>query len=179
MRSSFLTSSPSAVVPEDSESNLNALLSQLGPAETVNEREIKGAKVPPGEAVGGLVNCLLIQADKDGGRQELRGGSVRGALLQRIASRCHCNVIYVSYGGQAETDAGKISHAINSVSHLVHVLCNAALPLDRMSMGMYLLPSLIHLSPSPSPSPPLFPALSLSLSLSFSLSLSPSLSLSA
>jgi hypothetical protein len=94
--------------PQDSESNLNALLSQLGPANTDNDQEIKGAAVPPDgkeAVVGGLVNCLLIPADRDRGRQELRGGSIQGASLQRIASRCACSVIYVSYGGQAEREA--------------------------------------------------------------------------
>ena len=72
----------------------------------------------PGESVGGVVNCLLIRADLDKGRPELRGGSVKGAQLQRIASRCHCSVIYVSYGGQAEAEACETPHAIISVSVL-------------------------------------------------------------
>ena len=62
------------------------------------------------------MNCLLIQADRDRGRQELRGGSVRGAQLQRIASRCHCNVIYVSHGEQAEAEACETPHTVMSVS---------------------------------------------------------------
>ena len=124
----------SASVPQDSESNLNTLLSQLGPAKTDNEEEIKGARVQSGSReamVGGLVNCLLIPADKDRGRQELRGGFIQGASLQRIASRCQCNVIYVSYGGQAEPET--CDSAILTVSahtlphiHIPATLCDCA-----------------------------------------------------
>lgn len=49
---------------------------------------------PPGEAVGGLVSCVL----SEGGE-----GVEKGALqLQRIASRCHCQVFYVTYGEVVE-----------------------------------------------------------------------------
>jgi hypothetical protein len=96
-------------IPRDSESSLNALLSQLGPARAgeggEEEGEIDGSNIRSSSRevmVGGLVNCLLIPADRDTGRQELRGGAIRGASLQRIASRCQCSIIYVSYGGQAE-----------------------------------------------------------------------------
>ena len=109
-------------MPRDPESNLNVLLSQLGPAKTENEQEIKGASATSGEAVvGGLVNCLLIPADKDRGRLELRGGSIQGASLQRIASRCQCNVIYVSYGGQAEPEACETIITVSSVHIHIHV----------------------------------------------------------
>lgn len=102
---------------QDAESNLNDLLSQLGPAKAEDEEEIKVARVPSGEAaVGGLVNCLLIPADKDRGRQELRGGSIQGASLQRIASRCQCDVIYVSYGGQAEPETCDTTQTMMTVS---------------------------------------------------------------
>lgn len=103
--------------PRDAESNLNDLLSQLGPAKAEDEEEIKVARVPSGEAaVGGLVNCLLIPADKDRGRQELRGGSIQGASLQRIASRCQCDVIYVSYGGQAEPETCDTTQTMMTVN---------------------------------------------------------------
>ena len=96
-------------VPGDSESSLNTLLSQLGPPgsnEGAGEGEESRIRSSSREAmVGGLVNCLLIPADRDTGRQELRGGAIQGASLQRIASRCQCSVIYVSYGGQAEPEA--------------------------------------------------------------------------
>lgn len=99
----------SSSIPRDSESSLNALLSQLGPlkSDDENEQEIEGSKSQSSSreaTVGGLVNCLLIPADRDRGRQELRGGSIQGASLQRIASRCQCSIIYVSYGGQAEPE---------------------------------------------------------------------------
>lgn len=111
------TYSHDAAAPRDAESNLNDLLSQLGPAKAEDEEEIKVARVPSGEAaVGGLVNCLLIPADKDRGRQELRGGSIQGASLQRIASRCQCDVIYVSYGGQAEPETCDTTQTMMTVS---------------------------------------------------------------
>ena len=97
----------SSSIPRDSESNLNALLSQLGPAKT-NSQEIEGSRSHSSSReamVGGLVNCLLIPAARDRGRQELRGGSIQGASLQRIASRCQCSIVYVSYGGQAQPEA--------------------------------------------------------------------------
>ena len=93
----------SVSVPRDSESSLNALLSQLGPADIRGEGEIEESSSREA-MVGGLVNCLLIPAHRDTGRQELRGGAIQGASLQRIASRCQCSVIYVSYGSQVEPE---------------------------------------------------------------------------
>lgn len=123
-------------MPQDSESSLNELLSQLGPSKSDNEGEIKGAGTPSRGSreamVGGLVNCLLIPADRDRGRQELRGGSIRGASLQRIASRCQCNVIYVSYGGQATPEACDSTHL--TVSLLGRCTCISLLMYYNMQV---------------------------------------------
>ena len=107
-------SSSGEVTPRDQESYLNALLSELGPEER-NEREKRGA-TPPGEAVGGLVSCLLIPGDTDTGGEEIRAGESKETVqLQRIASRCHCQIFYVTYGGIVETAVHK-SPPILSVS---------------------------------------------------------------
>lgn len=92
----------------------------------------------PGEAVGGLVNCLLIQGDKDRGKKELRGGSVQGAQLQRIASRCHCNVVYVSHGGQAEAE---VYDAQQTVSNILAIMCTYFPSVDGVSSFLFLPPS--------------------------------------
>ena len=122
-------------VPCDLEYSLNALLTQLGPARADEpeeegggggEREVEGSGVRSSSRkamVGGLVNCLLIPADRDTGRYELRGGAIQGASLQRIASRCQCNVIYVSYGGQAKPK--DCDHTLLTVSSCVQIqLCS-------------------------------------------------------
>ena len=119
-------------LPCDLEYSVNALLSQLGPARADEpeeeggggggEREVKGSGVHSSSReamVGGLVNCLLIPADRDTGRYELRGGAIQGASIQRIASRCQCNVIYVSYGGQAEPK--DCDHTLLTVSPCVQI----------------------------------------------------------
>ena len=95
----------------DEESTLNALLSELGPKEE-NEQDIKGA-TPPGEAVGGLVSCLLIPGDEDSGGADLKAVAKQTVQLQRIASRCHLQIFYVTYGGQVEPDACKASPLIS------------------------------------------------------------------
>ena len=87
------------LTPTDEESKVNALLLQLGPSE-----ERRGS-LPPGEAIGGLVSCYLCPLSWDpwwGGDAE---GDKRVSQMQRIAARCHCNVYYVTYGGQVEAHA--------------------------------------------------------------------------
>ena len=86
------------------ESSLNALLSQLGPEGGVNEQETRGG-TPPGEAVGGLVSCQVMAVDADVGKEEESGVGDEQINLQRIASRCHCQVFYVTYGGEVELDS--------------------------------------------------------------------------
>ena len=105
----------------DDESSLNALLSQLGPDKSKTPVSPRGAAAHqksdsgvPGEAVGGLVNCVLQlssgEVGEDGGRRGGGGGGGGGEgrsgqkkiQLQRIASRCHCEIIYVTYGGEVE-----------------------------------------------------------------------------
>ena len=97
----------------DEESSLNALLSELGPA-----GDVKDTREAPllGEAVGGLVRCLLVARDDSNMRGGL-GGSKQTLQLQRIASRCHCQIFYVTYGGQVEEEACKTPPSILSVSH--------------------------------------------------------------
>ncbi len=64
---------------------------------------------PPGEAVGGLVSCVLVCGSEDGEDVERRT-----VQLQRIASRCHCQVFYVSYGEAVEGEVP--AHTPGSVS---------------------------------------------------------------
>ncbi len=52
---------------------------------------------PPGEAVGGLVSCVLMPESEG-----VIGVERSTVQLQRIASRCHCQVFYVSYGEVVE-----------------------------------------------------------------------------
>lgn len=72
----------------DEEGALNILLGKLGPSEDIEKGLVIGS--PPGEAVGGLVRCVL----SEGGE----GVNKSTVQLQRIASRCHCQVFYVTYG---------------------------------------------------------------------------------
>lgn len=102
----------SEAAPHDEESSLNALLSELGPEDDKDSREA----TLPGEAVGGLVSCLLVARDDLDMKGGL-GGSKQTVQLQRIASRCHCQIFYVTYGGQVEAEACKTPPSILSVSH--------------------------------------------------------------
>ena len=100
------------MAPHDEESSLNALLSELGPKSDNRET------TPPGEAVGGVVSCLLVARDDlsmGGGEKSSR----QTVQLQRIASRCHCQIFYVTYGGQAEAEDCKTPPTILSVSDSV------------------------------------------------------------
>ncbi|KAL5477873.1 hypothetical protein EMCRGX_G024726 [Ephydatia muelleri] len=94
------TGSTTNLTLTDEESEVNALLLQLGPSEG------RRGSLPPGEAVGGLVSCYLCPFSQDlrdvGGAGE---GEKRMSQMQRIAARCHCNVYYVTYGGQVEAHA--------------------------------------------------------------------------
>ena len=94
------TGSTTNLTLTDEESEVNALLLQLGPSEG------RRGSLPPGEAVGGLVSCYLCPFSQDprdvGGAGE---GEKRMSQMQRIAARCHCNVYYVTYGGQVEVHA--------------------------------------------------------------------------
>ena len=105
----------SAATPKDQESSLNALLSELGPegAKQQDYREVPA----PGEAVGGLVSCFLVPGDHDLGGQDLSEVSEQRLQLQRITSRCHCTIIYVTYGEQVEADDVCKTPPLLSVSH--------------------------------------------------------------
>ncbi len=109
----------SKVAPHDEESSLKALLSVLGPGQTSEEEN--GETAPLGEAVGGLVSCLVLPRDTDCGGDELRGGSKNCIQLQRIASRCHCQVFYVTYGSHVNTD-------VSETPPLLSVSCHSSYP---------------------------------------------------
>ena len=94
----------------DSEANLNALLGTLGPS--------KGTRpaTPMGEAMGGTVSSVrLPDVSEGGGGEGERGGEGEGegerskhtVQLQRVAPRCHCQVIYVTYGDQVEAEISR------------------------------------------------------------------------
>ena len=112
-------------VPTDEESEVNALLLQLGPS---GDRR---GSLPPGEAVGGLVSCYLCPSHRDphqcAGSRDAGGaleGERRTSQMQRIASRCHCNVYYVTYGEQVEvhTNPEQLISVCSSLTQ-VHTTC--------------------------------------------------------
>lgn len=84
----------------DGEANLNALLGTLGPAE-----EDRPA-TPMGEAMGGTVGSIRLPGifvEGEGESEGEREGK-QTIQLQRVAPRCHCQVIYVTYGDQVEAE---------------------------------------------------------------------------
>ena len=102
----------SEAASHNEESSLNALLSELGPEDDKDSREA----TLPGEAVGGTGQ--LFTGCQGRFRYERRvGGPKQTVQLQRIASRCHCQIFYVTYGGQVEAEACKTPPSILSVSH--------------------------------------------------------------
>lgn len=84
----------------DGEANLNALLGTLGPSKG------KRPSTPLGEAMGGTVGSVRLD---DVGADKKNGGSVKQPTiqLQRVAPRCHCQVIYVTYGDQVEAEISR------------------------------------------------------------------------
>lgn len=96
----------------DEEANLNALLGTLGPSE--------GGRppTPMGEAMGGTVSGVRLD---EYNREETQGDSSNNdnfelIQLQRVAPRCHCQVIYVVYGDQVEAEIARSSSPGNNVS---------------------------------------------------------------
>ena len=102
----------------DEESTLNVLLSALGPDQG---KEQGRPALPPGEAVGGLVSCVLVSGNQEESDKE-DNVPRKIVQLQRIASRCHCQIFYVTYGEQVEeADVTKSPPSILSVSECVCV----------------------------------------------------------
>ena len=110
----------SPATPQDQESSLNALLSELGP-QKAKKQDFRKAP-PPGEAVGGLVSCFLVPGADDSGGENLSELSQQRLQLQRIASRCHCTIIYVTYGEQVEAEDVVKTPPLLSVSQCVVLL---------------------------------------------------------
>ncbi len=94
----------------DQESNLNALLGTLGPSEGEGERP----STPMGEAKGGTVNSVMLE--EEGVGENGVGVSAKKAAiqLQRVAPRCDCQVIYVTYGDQVEAEITRSSSPGNT-----------------------------------------------------------------
>ena len=95
----------SGIIHTDREANLNVLLGTLGPSEG------KRLTNPMGEAMGGTVSSVRLN---DSEKLETEKSSIQ---LQRVAPRCHCQVVYVTYGDQVEAEiAGCSSPRSRSVS---------------------------------------------------------------
>ena len=99
---------------------MNALLGTLGPSGG-------GARpaTPLGEAMGGTVGSICLDDSYEGGEDE--EGAAESAKrptiqLQRVAPRCHCQVIYVTYGDQVEAEITR-SASPGSVSVSTQVVC--------------------------------------------------------
>uniref|UniRef100_A0A1X7V154 FMP27/BLTP2/Hobbit GFWDK motif-containing RBG unit domain-containing protein n=1 Tax=Amphimedon queenslandica TaxID=400682 RepID=A0A1X7V154_AMPQE len=112
---------PSAVrapseVPSDKESAMADLLSQLGPdtqsighpiGESLDTETSLGL---PGEAVGGVISSIPSQGlyiEDQYGSFPLSFSQVSSSPsvpLQRIASRCHCQMFYITFGGQVSQE---------------------------------------------------------------------------
>lgn len=76
------------------------LLSALGPDQ--RKAEDLGRSMPLGEAVGGLVSCVLLSSES--GEYQEDENARKTIQLQRIASRCHCQIFYITYGEQPELE---------------------------------------------------------------------------
>ncbi len=95
----------------DKEANLNALLGTLGPAD-----EKKSNFVPFTEAVGGTVSGIRmndLDEETERGVADVAGHSIQ---LQRVAPRCHCQVIYVTYGDQMEAEINRAASPAHSAA---------------------------------------------------------------
>ena len=92
------------------EANLNALLGTLGPSDPLGDRP----STPLGEAVGGTVDGVRLD---DSTETAATSGVDCTIQLQRVAPRCHCQVIYVTYGDQVEAEITRASSPGNSVSN--------------------------------------------------------------
>ena len=118
----------SSDVPKDEEEALNVLLlSALGPDQ--GKRQDLGRSLPLGEAVGGLVSCVLLSSESEehGDEDVARKTTIQ---LQRIATRCHCQIFYITYGEQPELEDGVRASpppAVLTVSNVTAVLCTVAL----------------------------------------------------
>ena len=95
----------SSDAPKDEEEALNVLLlSALGPDQGKHSQDL-GRSLPLGEAVGGLVSCVLLssESEEQGEEDVARRTTIQ---LQRIATRCHCQIFYITYGEQPELEDG-------------------------------------------------------------------------
>ena len=94
--------------PKDEEEALNVLLlSALGPSDQGKGCQDLGLgrSLPPGESVGGLVSCVL-QSSESEDHQDEDAAARKTIQLQRIATRCHCQIFYITYGEQPEIEEG-------------------------------------------------------------------------
>lgn len=80
------------------------LLSALGPDQ--GKLEDLGRSLPRGEVVGGLVSCVLLSSESEDQQEGEGGGDTtrKTIQLQRIATRCHCQIFYITYGEQPELE---------------------------------------------------------------------------
>lgn len=110
----------------DGEANLNALLGTLGPS---------GSRpaTPLGEAIGGTVGSIRLDDSCEGNVDKTADSGEQPTIqLQRVAPRCHCQVIYVTYGDQVEAEItrssspGNVSVSSGDIgrgSEIIHVVC--------------------------------------------------------
>lgn len=92
----------------DEEANLNALLGTLGPFKKDK------TSISLGEAVGGTVGVVRLDDSLERDSERSMPDVVSTIQLQRVAPRCHCQVIYVTYGDQVEAEISRASSPGNS-----------------------------------------------------------------
>ena len=113
----------SSATPKDEEEALNVLLlSALGPDLDKDKTQDLGRSLPLGEAVGGLVSCVLLSSESEEHQDE--DIARKTIQLQRIATRCHCQIFYITYGEQPELEDGVRASpppAVLSVSHVTYM----------------------------------------------------------
>ena len=99
------------------------LLGTLGPDQGKSE-DLRGP-LPHGEAVGGLVSCVLLSSESEEHQDE--DVSRKTVQLQRIATRCHCQIFYITYGDQPELEtdvrASPPPAVLNVRSMVTHSTC--------------------------------------------------------
>ena len=76
--------------------------------------------------MGGLVSCVLLSSESEEHQQDEDVARKTTIQLQRIATRCHCQIFYVTYGEQPELEdrvRASPPPAVLSVRHNSYCAC--------------------------------------------------------
>ena len=76
--------------------------------------------------MGGLVSCVLLSSESEehGDEDVARKTTIQ---LQRIATRCHCQIFYITYGEQPELEDSVRASPPPAVLSVSRIMCTAGL----------------------------------------------------